>query len=162
MQGGPFDVWMNPMLAQSSRAGVYPERRSGMRFLSIYKTIERSEPPTQEHMAAMGKLIEEMTSNGTLIATEGCLPSVKGARVRRSGGKVTVTDGPFTESKELIAGFAILEASSKEEAIQLTKTFLGIAGDGECEIRQIYTAEDPVADCAPQHEEQLKATVAHR
>ena len=129
-----------------------------MRFLSIYKAAERNEPPTQEHIAAMGKLIEEMTSNGTLIATEGCLPSVKGARVRRSGKKVSVTDGPFTESKELIAGFAILEASSKEHAIELTRTFLAVAGDGECEIRQIYTAEQTGADCAPQHEEQ----VAHR
>src|SRR5262245_43057424 len=128
-----------------------------MRFLSIYKAVERNEPPTQEHIAAMGKLIEEMTANGTLIATECCLPSAKGARVRRSGKKLSVTDGPFTESKELIAGFAILEASSKEEAIELTRTFLGIAGDGECEIRQIYTGEQNAADCAPQSE----ATVAH-
>jgi hypothetical protein len=133
-----------------------------MRFLSIYKTIERKEPPSQEHIAAMGKLIEEMTSRGTLIATEGCLPSVKGARVRRSGRNVTVTDGPFTESKELIAGFAILDASSKEEAIELTRTFLAVAGDGECEIRQIYTGEEHGTDCAPQHEEQARATVAHR
>ena len=119
-----------------------------MRFLSIYKAAERNEPPSPEHIAAMGQLIEEMTKSGHLIATEGCLPSVKGARVRRSGSRVSVTDGPFTESKELIAGFAILEASSKEEAIALTKTFLEVAGNGECEIRQIYTGEDSAADCA--------------
>ncbi len=109
-----------------------------MRFLSIYKAVERNVPPTTEEMAAMGQLIEEMTKKGTLIATEGCLPTAKGARVRRSGGRVGVTDGPFTESKEVIAGFAVLEANSKEEAIELTKRFLEVAGDGECEIRQIY------------------------
>jgi hypothetical protein len=109
-----------------------------MRFLSIYKAVEKNVPPTTEEMAAMGQLIEEMTKNGTLIATEGCLPTAKGARVRRSGGRVGVTDGPFTESKEVIAGFAVLEANSKEEAIELTKRFLEVAGDGECEIRQIH------------------------
>jgi hypothetical protein len=119
-----------------------------MRFLSIYKAVERNEPPTQEHITAMGKLIEEMTASGHLIATEGCLPTVKGARVRRSGGRVTVTDGPFTESKEVIGGFAILEASSKQEAIELTRTFLAVVGEGECEIRQIYVGEDVGAQSA--------------
>jgi hypothetical protein len=108
-----------------------------MRFLTIYTTKETNAPPTTEEMARMGQLIEEMTKAGTLLATEGCLPSAKGARVRRSQGKVTVTDGPFTESKELIAGFALIEAGSKEEAIELTKRFLEVAGDGETEIRQI-------------------------
>jgi len=69
--------------------------------------------------------------------------SALGARVRSAGGKVTVTDGPFTETKELIAGFAILEARSKQEAIQMARDFLTVAGDGECELRQIYTASDP-------------------
>ncbi|HEU5251019.1 MAG TPA: YciI family protein [Thermoanaerobaculia bacterium] len=109
-----------------------------MRFLSIYKAVEKNVPPTTEEMAAMGQLIEEMTKTGTLVSTEGCLPTARGARVRRSGGRVGVTDGPFTESKEVIAGFAVLEANSKEEAIELTKRFLEVAGDGECEIRQIY------------------------
>ena len=117
-----------------------------MRFLSIYKTVERNAPPTQEHMTAMGKLIQEMTASGHLIATEGCLPTVKGARVRRSGSRVTVTDGPFTESKEVIGGFAILEATSKQEAIELTRTFLAVAGDGECEIREIYVGVDSAAE----------------
>ena len=109
-----------------------------MRFLSIYKAKETNKPPTTEEIAAMGRLIEEMTNAGVLIATEGCQPSAKGARVRRDGSKVTVTDGPFTESKELIAGFALFKAKSKEEAIALTKHFLDVAGDGECEIRQIF------------------------
>ena len=90
----------------------------------------------------MGKLIEESMKSGVLLATEGCLPSAKGARIRLSGGKFTVTDGPFTESKELVAGFALIQARSKEEAIEYTKTFLKVAGDGETEIRQIFDAAD--------------------
>lgn len=109
-----------------------------MRFLSIYKAPETGIPPTPEEMAAMQELMEEMTRRGKLLATEGCLPSALGARVRRAGEQVTVTDGPFTESKELIAGFALLEADSREEAVELTRRFLAVAGDGECEIRQIF------------------------
>jgi hypothetical protein len=93
-------------------------------------------------MDAMGKLIEDGMKSGSLISTEGCLPSAKGARVRLSGGKYTVTDGPFTESKELVAGFAIIQAKSKEEAIEATKNFLKVAGDGETEIRQVFEATD--------------------
>jgi hypothetical protein len=93
-------------------------------------------------MAEMGKLVEEMTKAGVLLATEGCLPSIMGARVRRAGKKLTVTDGPFTEAKEVIGGFALLQAKSKAEAIELTKRFLNVAGDGECELRQIFEAAD--------------------
>jgi hypothetical protein len=109
-----------------------------MKFLSIYKSVERNTPPTAEEMAAMGKLIEEGFKAGWLVSTEGCLPSALGARVRRSGDKLSVTDGPFTESKEVVGGFAILKANSNEEAIQLAKDFLKIAGEGECELRQVY------------------------
>ena len=125
-----------------------------MRFLSIYKAVETNVPPTTEHMAKMGQLIEEMTNAGTLISTEGCLPTAKGARVRRSGGKVSVTDGPFTESKEVIAGFALLEAKSKEEAIDLTRRFLEVVGEGECELRQVATAEDFGAEFTPELRDQ--------
>lgn len=111
-----------------------------MRFLSIYKSVEKNTPPTQQEMDAMGKLIEEGMRKGWLLATEGCLPSNLGARVRKSTGKVTVTDGPFTESTEVVGGFAILKANSKEEAIQLAKDFLKHVGDGECELRQLYEA----------------------
>jgi len=111
-----------------------------MRFLSLYKSPEKGVPPSQDEMIKMGKLVEEGMKAGWLVATEGCLPSALGARVRKSGGKLAVTDGPFTESKEVIGGFAILEANSKEEAIQLVKDFLQAVGDGECEIRQIYEA----------------------
>jgi hypothetical protein len=111
------------------------------RFLSIYKTVERNAPPSPEEMAKMGKLVEDGFKSGYLVATEGCLPTALGARIRLSQGRVSVTDGPFTESKEVVAGFAILNANSKEEAIQLTKDFLQVAGEGECEIRQIFDAE---------------------
>ena len=108
-----------------------------MRFLSIYKTTERTTPPTQEKMATMGKLAEDGVKAGFLLASEGCLPSELGARVRLSQGKTIVTDGPFAESKEVVGGFAILKADSKEEAIELAKQFLSIAGEGECELRQL-------------------------
>jgi hypothetical protein len=114
-----------------------------MRFLCLYKPAkEEGAPPTQQEMAAMGQLIEEMTRAGVLLSTEGCQPSAKGARVRLSEGKVTVKDGPFTEAKELIGGFAIIEVKSKEEAIELTKRFLDVAGDGESEIRQLHESSD--------------------
>jgi hypothetical protein len=73
-----------------------------------------------------------------LLATDGLLPTSLGARVRRSAGKVTVSDGPFTEAKEVIGGFAIVQLNSKEEAVELAKHFLAIAGDGEREIRRMY------------------------
>jgi len=111
-----------------------------MRFLSIYKSVERASPPTQEEMADMGKLIDEGTKKGWLLATEGCLPTALGARVRQSGNKVSVTDGPFTEAKEMVGGFAILKVNSKQEAIDLARKFLQVAGEGECELRQLYEA----------------------
>jgi len=93
-----------------------------------------------EEMTRMGKLIEEGMKAGHLLGVEGCLPSALGARIRLSDGKITVTDGPFTESKEIVGGFALINANSKEEAIQYVKDFLQVAGDGECELRQVYEA----------------------
>jgi hypothetical protein len=121
-----------------------------MKFLSLYKSVERNTPPSQEEMSRMGKLIEDGFKAGWLVATEGCLPSALGARVRRSSGSLfTVTDGPFTEAKELVGGFAILRTNSKEEAIQLAKEFLQVVGEGECELRQVYEAgEQSCADKA--------------
>ena len=111
-----------------------------MRFLSIYKARETNTPPSAEHIAAMTVLIEESVKRGELLSTEGCLPTAMGARVRLADGSVTVTDGPFTESKEVVGGFAILQAGSKQEVIEMVKRFLKVAGDGECEIRQLYEA----------------------
>jgi hypothetical protein len=85
--------------------------------------------------------------SGWLLATEGCLPTSLGARVRRSGTKINVTDGPFTEAKEVVGGFAILKANSKQDAIELARKFLQVAGEGECELRQIYE-QGADANCA--------------
>jgi len=119
-----------------------------MKFLSIYKTAERNTGPTQAEMDRMGKLIEEGFKSGKLVATEGCLPSQLGARIRQSNGQASVTDGPFTEAKEVVGGFAIIDVGSKEEAVEYVKEFMRIAGDGECEIRQLY--EMPADTCAKQ------------
>ena len=114
-----------------------------MRFMTLYKPGKESDaPPTQQEMADMGRLIEEMTKAGVLIATDGLQPSSKGKRVRLSQGKVTVIDGPFTESKELIASYALFEVKSMAEAIEWTKRFLEVLGKGECELRPIFEAED--------------------
>jgi hypothetical protein len=86
----------------------------------------------------MGKLIEDSVREGVLVTTEGCLPTVKGARVRLANGKVTVVDGPFSESKEVIGGFAILNVESRAAAIEQVRRFLAVAGDGEAEIRELY------------------------
>ena len=91
----------------------------------------------------MGKLIGEGMKAGWLIATEGCLSTAAGARVRLSDEKFIVTDGPFTETREVVGGFAIIQANSKQEAIELTRHFLQVAGGGETEIRQLY--EQPAA-----------------
>lgn len=114
-----------------------------MKFLCIYKPSKpEGTPPTQKEMAEMGKFIEESFQSGVLIATEGCLPSAKGARLRLSSGTFTLTDGPFTESKEVIGGFALMRFGSKQEAIEYTKRFLKIAGDGEAEIREVFEVSD--------------------
>jgi hypothetical protein len=114
-----------------------------MKFLCMYKPSRpEGTPPTQREMDEMGKLIEDGFKSGMLLATEGCLPSAKGARVRLSRGTFTVTDGPFAETKEVVGGFALIQANSKEEAIEYTKQFLNIAGDGETEIRQVYEGSE--------------------
>jgi hypothetical protein len=114
-----------------------------MRFMMIYKPadtkdMEAGVPPTQDEMAKMGAFIGELAQSGVLLATDGLQPSSKGARVRLTKGKLTVTDGPFTETKELIAGFAIVQVKSKVEAIELAERFLKLAGDGESEIRLMH------------------------
>jgi hypothetical protein len=110
-----------------------------MKFLSIYKSSKpEGVPPTQKEMEQMGKFVEKMIKSGVVLATEGCLPSALGAKLRLSNGKFTVTDGPFTEAKEVVGGFAVMQAKSKAEMIEHVKEFMSLAGDGECEIRQVY------------------------
>jgi hypothetical protein len=116
-----------------------------MRFIMIYKPadtkdMEAGVPPTQDEMARMGEFIGELAQSGVLLAADGLQPTSKGARVRLSKGKLTVTDGPFTETKELIAGFAIVQVKSMAQAIELAERFLKIAGDGESEIRLMHDA----------------------
>ena len=119
-----------------------------MRFLIMVKSAESSVPPPQPLMAAIAKLGEEATKAGTLIETGGLLQSATGARVRLSGGKVSVTDGPFTEAKEVVGGYAIYELKSKKEAVEATSRFMELhkqhwpGWEGVAEIRQIFNAAD--------------------
>jgi len=109
-----------------------------MRFLMISYPNADAAPPAPEMMQEMGKLVAEEKKKGILIETGGLLPvTMGGARVRSRGGKFTVIDGPFTESKELVAGFAIVEVNSFEEALEASRRFYKVAGDGDGEIRQI-------------------------
>jgi hypothetical protein len=121
-----------------------------MRFMMIVKAdknYEAGAPPPPELMAAVGKLSEEMIQAGVLLETGGLLPTSKGALINVKKGKLTVTDGPFSEAKEVIGGYAILQCKSKEEAIERARRFmqlhadvLGPAYEGELEIRQMPDA----------------------
>jgi len=130
-----------------------------MKFLCIYKPAKpEGGLPTPDDMAKMGAYIDQSIKSGVLIATEGCMPSALGAKVRRMDGKFTVTDGPFSEAKEVVGGFALINANSKEHAIEITRDFMNIAGDGEVEVRQIY--EEP--ECgAPRIPSVAEAVTAH-
>ncbi len=118
-----------------------------MRFMMLYKPGRESDaPPSAEELCEMGQLIEEMAKAGVLLATDGLQPSSKGARVRSDAGKFTVTDGPFTETKELIAGYAIVQVESKDKAIEWAKRFLAVVREGESEIRLMHEAPAFVAE----------------
>jgi hypothetical protein len=123
-----------------------------MRFLVMHKSNEDNEagiPPSKELIEEMGKLMEETAKAGVLLAAEGVHASSKGARVQFSGGKRIVTDGPFAEAKELIAGFAIIEVNSKEEAIEWATRFANVIGDVEIEIRQVVELSDFAPENVP-------------
>ena len=107
-----------------------------MQFLMIY-TPDEATPPGPEKMAELGKFGEDAAKAGKLVATGGMFPSSFGARVRLTGDQFVVTDGPFPESKEVMAGWVIINVASKEEAIEEARKFMLIAGDGEGEIRQL-------------------------
>jgi len=112
-----------------------------MKFLSMIRINENSgQKPTEQLQADMGKLIEEWIREGKLIRTAGLRPTREGFRIRSRYGELSTTDGPFTESKEVIGGYAVLEAKDKEEAVALTKRFLAVHGDEwdiECEVRPL-------------------------
>jgi hypothetical protein len=110
-----------------------------MRFISIFTHEGKNVPPTEGEMAAMGKLIEQGMKAGWLIATEGVHFGEIGVRVHKeAGGPITVKDGPFTEAKEVIGGYALLQAESKAQVVELTGPFLEAVGQGTCEIHQLY------------------------
>lgn len=114
-----------------------------MRFISIFTHEPTGRGPTNDEMAAMGKLVEDGMKAGWLLATEGVSFGSKGVRVHRSSaGKVTVTDGPFAEAKEVIGGYALMKAASQDEIVELTRKFLSVAGQGTCEIYQLYEMPD--------------------
>jgi hypothetical protein len=139
-----------------------------MRFMVIVKATPNSEAgalPSKELLAAMGKFNEELVKAGVMLAGEGLQPSSKGARVRFSGGKRTVTDGPFAETKELIAGFWLWQCKSKEEAIAWVKRCPDpMPGeDAVLEIRQVFEVDDFGAEFTPElreQEERQRAKIA--
>jgi hypothetical protein len=144
-----------------------PEQENEMRFMVMVKATKDSEAgvlPDQKLLADMGKFNEELVKAGVMLAGEGLQPSSKGARVRFSGSKRTVIDGPFTETKELVAGFWLWQVKSKEEAIEWVKRCPNpMPGDSEIEIRQVFEAEDFGAEFTPEmreQEEKLRAQVA--
>jgi hypothetical protein len=137
-----------------------------MRFMVIVKADKSSEAgtlPNRELLAEMGKFNEELAKAGVMLAGEGLQPSSKGARVKFSGNKRTVTDGPFAETKELVAGFWLWQVRSKEEAIEWLKR--APFKEGEVEIRQVFEAEDFGAEFTPElreQEERVRQQVASR
>jgi hypothetical protein len=115
-----------------------------MRFL-MYKLGDESVPFPQldaEQAEAMGKVAEAATKAGVLVLNAGIAPTTMGAIVTRKNGEISVTDGPFTEAKELVGGWGLLEARDRDEAIEWAKRFQDAAGDGEMRVRQVYGAGD--------------------
>jgi hypothetical protein len=140
-----------------------------MRFMVIVKATKESEvggPPDTELLAAMGKFNEELVKAGVMLAGEGLQPSSKGARVRFKGTERQVVDGPFAETKELIAGFWLWQVRSKEEAIEWVKRCPApFHGESEIEIRQVYEMEDfasMMTDELREQEERLRAQIANK
>jgi hypothetical protein len=129
-----------------------------MRFMIMVKANEDSEAgvmPSQELLTQMGKYNEELVKAGVMLAGEGLHPTSKGARVKFSGDARTVTDGPFTESKELIAGFWLFDVKSREEAIEWVKRCPNpMEGESEIEIRQVFEADDFGEELTPELREQ--------
>jgi len=110
-----------------------------MRFISIFTHEPANRPPTENEMAEMGKLIEEGMKAGWLLSTEGVSFGGVSVRVHKStAGEITVTDGPFIETKEVLGGYALLKAANRDEVVKLTRNFLKVAGQGTCEIFQLY------------------------
>jgi hypothetical protein len=123
-----------------------------MGFLKADAESEAGTPPSADLMKRMGDFIEEITKAGVLLAGEGLKPSSEGKRVKLSNGQITITDGPFAEAKELVAGYAIYDVPTIDEAIHWTRRFLEVLGEGECELRPIFEASDFPSDVFPPEE----------
>lgn len=129
-----------------------------MRFMIILKSDANTEAgvmPTEQELTAMGNYNEELVKAGVMLAGEGLHPSSKGARVRFSGGKSSVVDGPFSETKELIAGFWLIQVKSKDEAVEWVRRIPIAAGqESEVDIRQVFEADDFGDEFTPELREQ--------
>jgi hypothetical protein len=128
LRAGGFVAFMNPL-----------KRRPTMKILALYKPDPANNaPPSPEKIERMGKFIDELTRAGKLITTDGRKENAKEMKIRMRKGQLSVTDGPFTEAKEIVGGFALMNVDSREELIELTRRFLEIAGDGESEIIEMF------------------------
>ena len=113
-----------------------------MRFMTLWRPAPTADLASEKMFAEMNQLVEESTRSGVLVATGGWDPKSPATIVRNSGGKLSITDGPYAEAKEVIAGYAVLECRSKEHAIEEARKFMKIAGDGVCEVRQLGEPPD--------------------
>ncbi|CAN5481386.1 YciI family protein [soil metagenome] len=114
-----------------------------MKFLMTYAANPNAAPPTPEQMAKIGAYSEKNIKAGIVVLTGGLIRPTRGIQIRCTAGNVTVTDGPFAETKELIDGFALIEVASKDEAIKVASDFMQIAGDGTGEILQVFEGGPP-------------------
>jgi hypothetical protein len=145
-----------------------PDGDSTMRFMMLLRADSRTEAgvlPTEQDLATMAKYNEELVKAGVLLAGEGLKPTSQGARVTFSGGKVKVTDGPFTETKELIAGYWMIQVKSKEEAVEWAKRVPfhmvpQVDGEAQIELRQVYELEDFAQGEALQKHARLQEQIA--
>jgi hypothetical protein len=165
-----LSIWRNAVRLQVRRARQPQGSRdqakgeATMRFMIIVKATKDSEGgvmPSEKLLAEMGKYNEELAKAGIMLAGDGLHPSSKGARVRFSGSKRTVIDGPFAETKELVAGYWMWQVKSKQEAIEWVKRCPNpMPGDSDIEIRQVFEAEDFGAEFTPELREQAERTYA--
>lgn len=114
-----------------------------MKFMMIFESNPGAPPPSPETLARLGAYTQKMLASGAVVLTGGLVRPSRGIQIKNEGGKVTVTDGPFAESKELIDGFAVVNANSKEEAIALSTEFLQLVGDGKGEILEMFEPGGP-------------------
>jgi hypothetical protein len=121
----------------------FNQEKTAMRFFSIIRAAEQQGRPPQSLMDAMDKYVARTLAEGSVVSTGGLAPSAGGWRIRMQGGKLTITDGPFAESKEVVGGYAVIEARTREEAIRATREFMQLHVDhwpewvGECEVREL-------------------------